>query len=349
MKFSYELDELVDLLVPKKVVGHTSFPISHIESLTKTKEGGISFLGNPKYKKDAAISQASVILLPMGLDLTPKANQCFLLFDNPSLALGKLCRDIEEKYCPHPIVGTHPKAIIDATVSIGQNVSIGPNVVIEANSTIADNVVIMAGCYIGHDVKIGDNSVLYPSVKVMDFCEIGSRVTLFSGAVIGSDGFGYETVDDIHEKVPQIGNVIIEDDVDIGANTTIDRARFSHTKIGKGTKIDNLVQIGHNVIIGSGCLIVAQTGIAGSTTIGNHVVIGGQVGIAGHLNIPDGVMIAGKSSVANYKPKMGKILRGNPTMPINDANLFYVLRSRIPNLFDRVLKVEESLRELLSK
>ncbi|MDR2777126.1 MAG: UDP-3-O-(3-hydroxymyristoyl)glucosamine N-acyltransferase [Puniceicoccales bacterium] len=349
MNFSYELDELIDLLVPRKVIGHTSFSISYIESLTKTKQRGISFLGNPKYKKDVATSQASVILLPMGLDLTPKENQCFLLFDNPSLALGKLCRDIEGKNCHHPDVGTHPEAIIDATVSIGQNVSIGPHVIIESNATIADNVIIMAGCYIGHGVKIGNNSVLYPSVKVMDFCEIGSRVTLFSGVVIGSDGFGYETMDGTHEKIPQIGNVVIEDDVDVGTNTTIDRARFSHTKVGKGTKIDNLVQIGHNVIIGNGCLIAAQTGIAGSTTIGNHVVIGGQVGIAGHINIPDEVMIAGKSSVANYKPKMGKILRGNPTMPINDANLFYVLRSRIPNLFDRVLKLEESLRELLSK
>ncbi|MDR1528118.1 MAG: UDP-3-O-(3-hydroxymyristoyl)glucosamine N-acyltransferase [Puniceicoccales bacterium] len=349
MNFSYELDELIDLLVPKEVIGHTSFPISYIESLTKTKRGGISFLGNLKYRKDVSISQASVILLPMGLDLTPKENQCFLLFDNPSLALGKLCQDIEKKYCHRPSVGTHPKAIIDATVSIGQNVSIGPNVVIEANAIISDNVVIMAGCYIGHGVKIGNNSVLHPSVKVMDFCEIGSRVTLFSGVVIGSDGFGYETVDGIHEKIPQIGNVIIEDDVDVGANTTIDRARFSHTKIGKGTKIDNLVQIGHNVIIGNGCLITAQTGIAGSTIIGDYVVIGGQVGIAGHLNIPNGTMIAGKSSVASYKPKMGKILRGNPTMPINDANLFYVLRSKIPNLFDRVLKLEESLRELLPK
>ncbi|MDR2628855.1 MAG: hypothetical protein LBC30_02610 [Puniceicoccales bacterium] len=202
MNFSYELDELIDLLVPKRVIGHTSFPVSCIESLTKTKQGGVSFLGNPKYKKDVAISQASVILLPVGFDLTPKENQCFLLFDNPSLALGKLCRDIERKCYHHPIVGINPKAIIDATVSIGQNVSIGPNAIVEADTTIADNVIIMAGCYIGHGVKIGNNSVLYPSVRVMDFCEIGSRVTLFSGVVIGSDGFGYETVDGMHEKIP---------------------------------------------------------------------------------------------------------------------------------------------------
>jgi UDP-3-O-[3-hydroxymyristoyl] glucosamine N-acyltransferase len=347
MEFSYELDELIDLLAPERVIGHTHCPISHIESLTETKQGGISFLGNLKYRKNVEISQASVILLPIGLDMVPKENQCFLLFENPSFALGKLCRDIEKKCCHLPHKGIHPKAIVDTTASIGDNVSIGPNVVIEANASIADNVVIMAGCYIGHSVKIGANGVLHPSVTVMDFCEIGSRVTLFPGVVIGADGFGYETVNGVHEKIPQIGSVIIGDDVDVGSNTTIDRARFSHTKIGKGTKIDNLVQIGHNVIIGNGCLIAAQTGIAGSTTIGDYVVIGGQVGIAGHLNIPDGVMIAGKSSVASYKPKMGKTLRGNPAISINDANLFYVLRQKIPSLFDRVSKLEKSLGEQL--
>ncbi|MDR1890637.1 MAG: UDP-3-O-(3-hydroxymyristoyl)glucosamine N-acyltransferase [Puniceicoccales bacterium] len=349
MNFSYELHELIDLLIPKKIIGHTSFPISHIGSLVETKQGGVSFLGNSKYRKEVEKSQASAILLPMELDLAPKENQCFLFFDNPSFALGKLCQDIERKCCPQPHGWHHPKAVIDATASIGQNVSIGPNVVVESNATIADNVIIMAGCYIGHSAKIGPNSVLHPSVVVMDFCEIGSRVTLFSGVIIGSDGFGYETVDGVHEKIPQIGNVVIGDDVDIGANTTIDRARFSHTKIGKGTKIDNLVQIGHNVTIGEGCLIIAQTGISGSTTIGNHVIIGGQVGIAGHINIPDGVWIGGKSSVVSYKSKMGKILRGNPAMSIGDANHFYVLRPKIPNLFDRVSKLEKSLSELLPR
>jgi UDP-3-O-[3-hydroxymyristoyl] glucosamine N-acyltransferase len=175
----------------------------------------------------------------------------------------------------------------------------------------------------------------------MDFCEIGARVTLFPGVVIGADGFGYETVNGAHEQIPQMGNVVICDDVDIGANSTIDRARFEHTVVGRGTKIDNLVQIGHNVSIGEGCLIVAQTGISGSTTIGNYVVIGGQVGIAGHIAIPDGVMIAGKSAIPSYRPSEGKLLRGSPAMPMRDANRFYVLRKKIPELFNRVSALEK--------
>jgi UDP-3-O-[3-hydroxymyristoyl] glucosamine N-acyltransferase len=245
---------------------------------------------------------------------------------------------------PRPKPGIHGTAVVDESASIADGVSIGPHAVVGAGVVIAENVEIMAGCYIGNYVKIKKNSTLYQSVKIMDFCEIGARVRLFPGVVIGSDGFGYETVDGIHECVPQIGNVIIGDDVDIGANSTIDRARFEHTVIGRGTKIDNLVQIGHNVIVGEGCLIVAQTGISGSTTIGNYVVIGGQVGVAGHITIPDGVMIAGKSSIPSYKDKYGKILRGIPAMPIGEANRFYVLRKKIPELFDRVAAIEKFLR-----
>jgi UDP-3-O-[3-hydroxymyristoyl] glucosamine N-acyltransferase len=345
MNFSYELDELINLLSPKKVIGSTSFPVSRISSLLEAKQGEVSFLGNSKYKKEVECSQASVILLPIGSTSQPKKNQCFLLFDNPSFALGILCKYIEKKCCRPAIVGIHPSAVIDKTVFIGKNVSIGANVVIEADSSISDNVTIMAGCYVGYNAKIGKGSTLHPSVKVMDFCEIGSRVTLFAGVVIGSDGFGYETISGIHEKIPQIGNVIIGDDVDIGSNTTIDRARFNCTLIGKGTKIDNLVQIGHNVTIGEDCLIAAQTGISGSTTIGNYVVIGGQVGIAGHINIPDGVMIAGKSAVANYKPRMGKILRGDPAMAISDVNHFYALRKKLPDLFSRVSDLEAALKK----
>jgi UDP-3-O-[3-hydroxymyristoyl] glucosamine N-acyltransferase len=344
MKFSYTLDELNRLLRPLKIVGNGENSISCVSSLTDAKRGDVSFLGNLKYKKDAETSEASVILLPVDCQLTPKDWQSFLFFENPSMALGILCRDIERRCFPRPEVGIHGTAIIGKGVSVGGEVSIGPHVVIGVNATIARRAVIMAGCYVGNHVKIGEDSALYPSAKVMDFCEIGARVTLSSGVVVGSDGFGYETVNGVHEHIPQIGNVVVCDDVDIGANTTIDRSRFGHTIIGRGTKIDNLVQIGHNVVIGEWCIIVAQTGISGSTVIGNYVVIGGQVGIAGHITIPDGVMIAGKSAIPSYKSKNGKILRGNPAMPIEEANRFYVLRRKIPQLFERVRAIEKVLR-----
>ncbi|MDR1432758.1 MAG: UDP-3-O-(3-hydroxymyristoyl)glucosamine N-acyltransferase [Puniceicoccales bacterium] len=343
MDFSYALDDLIELLGPKKTIGSSSVPVSRINTLSNAKPGDVSFLGNLKYKRDVSSTEASVVLLPMDFDAHPRDGQCFMFFDNSSFALGILCRDIEMKCCPRRKPGIHRTAVVDETASVGSGVSIGANVVVEGNVAIGSGVVIMAGCYVGHGVKIGANSVLQPGVKVMDFCEIGARVTLFPGVVVGSDGFGYETVNGIHEKIPQVGNVVIGDDVDIGANSTIDRARFGHTNIGRGTKIDNLVQIGHNVSVGDGCLIVSQTGISGSTTIGNYVIIGGQVGIAGHISIPDGIMIAGKSSVPGYKKRDGEILRGSPTMPLKEANHFYVLRTKIPDLFKRVAALEKIL------
>jgi UDP-3-O-[3-hydroxymyristoyl] glucosamine N-acyltransferase len=343
MNFSYTINELWSLLRPQRIAGGGAVVVSRVRSLAGAGQGDISFLGNPKYRRNVETSEASVILLPADCNIFPKDGQCFLFFDNPSMALGVLCRDIERRCRPQPSPGIHGTAIIGNGASIGARVSIGANVVIGEGASIGDGVVIMAGCYVGNRVKIGEDSTLHPSVNVMDFCEIGARVSLFSGVVVGSDGFGYETVGGVHEHIPQIGNVVICDDVDIGANSTIDRARFEHTIIGRGTKIDNLVQIGHNVIIGEGCIIVAQTGISGSTVIGNHVIIGGQVGIVGHITIPDGVMIAGKSSVAGYKEKYGKFLRGNPAMPIDEANRFYVFRKKIPELFDRVSALERIL------
>jgi UDP-3-O-[3-hydroxymyristoyl] glucosamine N-acyltransferase len=344
MKFSYTLGDLVKLLRPRDIAGDTKALITGISSLATAQCGDISFLGNLKYRKELEISQASVVLLPTDYQQKPHANQCFLFFDSPSLALGILCRDIEVKYYPRPRIGIHATAVVDRAASIGKDVSIGPHVVIEAGAEIGDGVTIAAGCYIGHCAKIGSGSILHPSARVMNFCTIGARVILFSGAVIGSDGFGYESVSGVHEKLPQIGNVIIEDDVDVGANTTIDRARFGNTVVGQGTKIDNLVQIAHNVTIGRGCIIVAQTGISGSTTIGNYAIIGGQVGIAGHVAIPDGIMIAGKAAVSSYKPGDGKVLRGNPAMPINEANRIYILMRRLPNLFRRVSDIEDGLK-----
>ena len=345
MNFSYTFDEILNLLKPVKVVGRTDVAIHAIKALREAGVGDISFLGNSKYQNEVAISKASVILLPEKFDAVPTQNQAFLFFANPSYALGELCRHIENVYNrkkQHAEI--HSTSVISPHAQVGQNVSIGPNVVIEDDAIISDNVRIDAGCFIGQDVKIGKDSHLYPGVKIMHSCEIGERVTLFPGVVIGADGYGYETVNGVHEKVPQIGNVIIEDDVDIGANSTVDRARFGSTIIGNGTKVDNLVQIGHNVRIGHHCLIVSQTGISGSTTIGNYVVIGGQVGIAGHIEIPDGIMIAGKSSVASYHKKYGKILRGNPAEGINEMNRFLAVRKKLPDLVKRVDIMEKELQ-----
>ncbi len=339
LNIEYSLEEICSITSPKKIIGCTDVTITGIRNLESARIGDLSFLGNMKYREQLQSTRASVVLIGKEGTDSPHDNQCFLVYDNPSYALGLLCRDIEsrnkKKYPPT----IHPSAIISPSVKIGQNVSIGPNVVIEDDTTIEDDVVISSGCYIGFYVKIGNRSILRAGVKVMDNCVIGKQVILHPGVVVGSDGFGYETVNEIHEKIPQIGNVIIEDNVEIGANTTIDCARFSSTIIGEGTKIDNLVQIGHNVRIGKHCLIVSQVGIAGSAILEDYVVIGGQSGINGHITIGTHTMICGHTGVAASCPA-GSFLRGSPAMSYYEANKFFACRKHLPEVVKKMKAIE---------
>lgn len=338
---SYSAAEIAKIVSPIRTVGSTNDYILAINSLTDAEVGDLTFLGNKKYKLQVRDSKASIILLPLDYDGAPHDGQMYMFCENPSLSLGLFCRDIEAKLSKKFAHGVHKTAVIDSSATINETAHIGANVVIDENAKIDENVVIEPGCFIGRGVKIGKGSHLQPGVKVMDFCVVGERVILYAGAVIGSDGFGYETVNGVHEKIPQIGNVVLEDDVEIGANTTIDRARFKSTVIGKGTKIDNLVQIGHNVKIGKGCLIVSQVGISGSTTLGNYVVVGGQTGIVGHLKIGDGCMFGGQTGVgSDCEP--GTFYRGSPEMPYSLANKYFVLRKRLPELFNRVDALERA-------
>jgi UDP-3-O-[3-hydroxymyristoyl] glucosamine N-acyltransferase len=259
---------------------------------------------------------------------------------NPSWAFAEVCAVIEREQTPVAPTGIHPSAIVDATAKISPDAYIGPFAVIEGNVSMGTGVRISAHCFVGHGCRIGNGTLLNPRVTLYPNCQVGENVTIHSGAVIGSDGFGYETMGGSHRKLPHIGCVIIEDNVEIGANTTIDRARFAETRIGTGTKIDNLVQIAHNVRVGNDCLIVSQAGIAGSSTLGHHVVLAGQAGIAGHVNVGNGVQIAAQCGVPGNVPP-GNMLRGTPPMPVNEANRFYVLRKHIPKLFKRVEALEK--------
>lgn len=331
VRMKYSLDEIVRIVSPMSVVGWTGSAITGIGSLSEASSSDLSFLWNRKYREQLKVTLASIVLIGEGIDLQPKENQAFLICKNPSFALGLLCKNVEAKYFPRRQACIHESSAVATSAKLGQNVHIGPYVVVEDDAKIGNGVVLDAGCYIGQSVTIGDGSKLYPGVKIMPFCAIGKNVILHPGVVVGSDGFGYETVGGIHEKLPQIGNVVIGDDVEIGANATIDRARFSSTRIGAGTKIDNLVQIGHNVTIGEHCLIVAQVGIAGSVTIGDRVVIGGQSGIVGHVHIGDGTMIAGQAGITS-SCKPGSFLRGSPAMPYGEANKFFACRKYLSAL-----------------
>jgi UDP-3-O-[3-hydroxymyristoyl] glucosamine N-acyltransferase len=338
----YSFDDVVRIVSPVAVVGATDCAIAGIGSLSKARVSDLSFLGNGKYREQLKTTLASIVLIGEGVNLQPRKNQAFLICRNPSLALGLLCRDVEDKYFPKKQAGIHGSATIAASAKLGQSIHIGPYVVVEDGAEIGDGVVLDAGCYVGRSATIGSGSKLRAGAKIMSLCTIGRNVILHSGVVIGSDGFGYETMEGIHEKLPQIGNVVVEDDVEIGANTTIDRARFSSTRIGAGTKIDNLVQIGHNVTIGKHCLIVAQVGISGSTIVGDRVIIGGQSGVAGHIEIGEGTMVAGQSGVT-AGCKSGSFLRGSPAMPYGEANKFFTCRKYLPTLVRRVKAIEERL------
>ena len=287
MGFSLEFNALKEVFLGSKIEGTSEISyITGIASLKKAQRGDLSFLANPKYKSEVKDTNASLVLLPEDYsESSPKINQLFIKTKNPSRSLAEVCRLIYGKLFSNLPIGLDPLASVHQSAVIGDGVSVGPFCYIGKGVRVGKNTIIESHCYIGENVSLGEDCRLYPSVKVLANCEIGNGVYLNSGVVIGSEGYGFEQVGTSHEKIPHLGKVIIEDDVEIGANTCIDRARLEVTRIGEGTKIDNLVQIGHNVIIGKGCLIVAQVGIAGSVVFEDGVVVGGQAGFAGHLKI----------------------------------------------------------------
>jgi UDP-3-O-[3-hydroxymyristoyl] glucosamine N-acyltransferase len=301
-------------------------------------EGQITFFGNPKYLPQLKTSRASAALVP--LDFAESIPPVPIRVANPSLAFAQLL----ERFAPPPVrfaPGVHPTAVVAPGAVLGENVSIQPFVVVEEGAHIGANTVIGAHGYIGHDAKVGPNCLLAPRVTVGARCLVGARVILHSGVVLGSDGFGFELSGGKHVKIPQTGIVQIDDDVEIGANTTIDRARFGRTWIGEGTKIDNLVQIAHNVVVGKHCILVSQAGISGSTRLGNYVTLAGQVGIVGHVEIGDKATVAAQAGVSKSLPP-GSVFWGSPAQPMKETLEQLALGRRLPKLFERVKRLEQN-------
>ena len=283
-------------------------------------------------------TRASAVFVPP--DFTEPITAAQIRVANPTKAFEQVVL----KFAPKPIKfapGIHASAVVDPSAQLGERVSVQPHAVIEAGVSIGDDTIIGAGSYIGHETVIGSACLIYPLVTIRERSRIGSRVIVHSGAVIGADGFGFEMVDGRQQKIQQLGMVQIDDDVEIGANTTIDRARFGRTWIQQGVKIDNLVQIAHNVVIGKNSVIVAQTGISGSTRVGECVIMGGQVGIVGHIEIADGTMIAAQSGVAKSIP--GGVWFGYPAGPIEETKRQIAWIHRLGKLFARVKEIEKKL------
>ena len=314
------------------------FSLRGIESLDKATASDLSFLSNPKYVADFHSTQAAVVLVTAEAAQLGHASSTLITVENPSLALGVLMKNLNEQEQEF-IPGVHPTAYIDpkATVDITK-VQIGAGCIIEAGVTLGDGCKLEPNVVISRGNQLGVNCHIHSQVSIREYCKIGDRVIIQPGAVIGSDGFGYEWTGTEHTKIDQIGIVVIEDDVEIGANTTIDRARFGKTIIGKGSKIDNLVQIAHNVIIGPYCIVVAQAAIAGSSELEQGVVIAGQSGITGHIKVGSGITIAARSGVTKSISKPG-VYTGHPCRPIqqqrkNDAYVskLGLLNQRVKNL-----------------
>jgi UDP-3-O-[3-hydroxymyristoyl] glucosamine N-acyltransferase len=308
-------------------------------SVSEAGEGHVTFFGNARYLPALKACRATAALVP--LDFADEIPPIAIRVENPSLAFAS----VVERFAPAPIhwkPGIHPTAVIAPSATVGEGASIQPFAVVEEGAEIGANTVIGAYCYIGHNAKVGDNTFFHPRVTVSERCIVGSRVLLHSGVVLGSDGFGYEFSQGRHVKIPQIGIVQVDDDVEIGANTTVDRARFGRTWIQEGTKIDNLVQIAHNVVIGKHCILVSHVGISGSTKLGSHVTLAGQVGIAGHLEIGDQVIVGAQSGVSKSLSARETYM-GSPAIPAKEWREQVALLRRLAKLQERVKHLEQFL------
>jgi len=340
MQVAYTPAEIAAIVGAQRTNGTTTRPIGDIASLSSARAGDLSFLGNAKYRTQVADSQATALLLPLDYAGEPKAGQVFLYVANPSVALAKVCARIEQALWPKPAPGIHPSAVVAPGARIDATAHVGPLCVIEDGVSIGAGSVLQASIFVGRDARIGADCWVMPGCLIASTCSLGNRVRLQPGVVIGSDGFGYEFVQGRHEKIPQIGSVVIEDDVEIGANSTLDRARFSRTVVGEGTKIDNLVQIAHNVVIGRHVILCSQVGISGSTTIEDYVVLGGQVGVGGHITLGKGTKAGGQTGIA-FDTAPGSYLNGTPAIPYMLERRLQVLHQRLPDLFKRVEALEK--------
>ncbi|MFA6435225.1 MAG: UDP-3-O-(3-hydroxymyristoyl)glucosamine N-acyltransferase [Elusimicrobiales bacterium] len=267
---------------------------------------------------------------------------------NPKQAFAQVLLKFENELNPLPKPGVHPSAVVDQSAKVGAGVHIGPHAVVEAEAEIGDNAVISAGCFVGSRTVIGAGSRLYPNVTVRERCVIGRNVILHPGAVIGSDGYGYINVSGRHSKIPQVGRVIIEDEVEIGANSAVDRAALDATIIGAGTKIDNLVHIAHNVRIGKNCLLLAQAAIAGSTRIGDCAIIGGQSGISDHLTVGENAIVMGRTGIMSDLAA-GSVVFGHLGRPRAQAMKIEVLLSKLPAIYATIRKLRKKFPEVNEK
>ncbi len=318
--------------------------ISGVAPIEKAGPGDLTFLANPRYEKFVETTRATAIFVPPG-EWHSKA--ALLTVENPYFAFTQVLQKLFPLTLEQP-EGVHPTAVLGQGVTLGEHVSIGAFVVVKDNVSIGERTTLFPHVFIGRNSKIGRNCTVYPNVSIREKTQIGDRVIIHSGTTIGSDGFGFAPKDGVYHKIPQIGIVVIEDDVEIGANCAIDRAALGETRIGRGTKLDNLIQVAHNVQIGEHTVVAAQSGISGSTKIGRHVVIGGQVGFVGHITVGDGAMFGAQAGVTKSVPS-GVIVSGYPAREHKYQLRLEASLQKLPDALKRLRELEKRLAELEKK
>jgi UDP-3-O-[3-hydroxymyristoyl] glucosamine N-acyltransferase len=318
--------------------------VTGVAMLSEATPQQLSFLGSEKYLKDFAQTQAAAVIVQKRVKLPPDHGRAVFLVDDADLAVAKLLENFAPPI-PRPPVGKHHAAIVAPSSSIGDGTRVGPNVVIGDDCRIGANCVFHPGVVIGANVDIGDGCEFFPNVVVRERITIGNRVIIHANSAIGSDGFGYRWNGKEHRKIPQIGTVVIEDDVEIGSCVCVDRAKFGVTKIGRGTKIDNLVQVAHNVITGPHCIFAGQSGMAGSAVLGAGVVLGGQAAVRDHVTIADAGIVAACSAAAeDVDPKT--VVSGVPALPHRQTLREQAALRRLPDLVVQVRKLQEEIESL---
>ena len=326
-----------------ELVGDGEVLIKGVNGINEAGEGELAFILNSRQEGLLCSTKASAVIAPK--DIKNSCKRSLVKVDDPSVALSKIIELIFPDRIPHP-KGIHPTSIISKKSKIGKDVAVGAYVFIDDGASVGDSTLIYPFCYIGKNTNVGRDCIIYPNVTIREEISIGDRVIIHPGSVVGSDGFGYDTLKDgTHYKIPQLGTVIIEDDVEIGACVTIDRARFNKTIIGKGTKIDNLAQIAHNVVIGANCLIAAQSGVSGSCELGRSIVLGGQVGVADHIKLGDNVVAGAQSGITKSFPA-NTVLFGYPAKQVDKAKDTIAHIGLLPKLFERVKALEAKIKEL---
>jgi UDP-3-O-[3-hydroxymyristoyl] glucosamine N-acyltransferase len=331
-----------------EIEGDPEVKVSDVSKIEEGRPGSLSFLANPKYEKYIYETASSIVLVNRAFQPERDISATLIRVDNAYEAFASLL-DLYQKSAPQK-EGTSSLSSIHPTARIGDKVFIGEFTCICQNSSVGTGSKIYPQVYIGDNVKIGENTIIYPGVKIYQDCVVGSNCIIHSGVVIGSDGFGFAPQDGSeYKKIPQIGNVVIEDNVELGSNVTIDRATMGSTVIRKGAKLDNLIQIAHNVEIGENTVIAAQAGISGSTKIGRNCMIAGQAGLTGHLNIADDVKIAAQAGISHDLKKKGEIVGGSPAVEIKRYRKAIVIYTQLPELREQVLKLAKEVELLKSK